>query len=311
MNYFLLAMIIGLLMIVGWQFKSRQKTNRELKQITEQLARIIEQQTAEKVFLQTNHQPVQQVLIQMNRLISLNQKTAADYERTKESLKKMLSNMSHDLKTPLTVILGYIEKLKKHDQMSEEEQIEVTERLHEKTLHVIGLMNQSFDLIKLESGDVDFPISRLSVNEICRKNVLEFYHILQDKGLRVEVDIPEEHYDILGNEKALNRILNNLISNAIRYGSDGGIFGLTIREEGDFIAIDIWDRGKGIAEQHLERVFERLYTLDDARNPEFQGSGLGLSITKLLIEAMNGEIRLSSKPHDKTVFTCLFKRITY
>src|SRR5699024_1863377 len=175
-----------------------------------------------------------------------------------ESMRKMLSNMSHDLKTPLTVVLGYVEKIKKDDKLSEEEQSETVDRLHEKTISVIDLMNQFFDLVKLESGDVDFPMSRLSINEICRKNVLEFYHLLQSKGLQVELEIPEQDYFILGNKNALNQILNNLISNSIRYGSDGGVFGLTIREAGDNIALEVWDKGKGISEVHLDLVSERL-----------------------------------------------------
>ncbi|MFA1819750.1 sensor histidine kinase [Virgibacillus oceani] len=311
MSFLLIAVIIVLLSIIGWQYLSKRIIKRELHQLSDHLARIIEQKTAEKVFIQTSQQPVQQMLIQVNRLLSYNQKVVADNVRKKESLKKMLSNMSHDLKTPLTVILGYVEKLKQNNKMSEEEQSEIVDRLHEKTSSVISLVKQFFDLVKLESGDIDFPVTRLPINEICRKNVLEFYHLFQSKGLQIEVDIPEQNYFILGNEEALNRILNNLISNAVRYGNDGGIFGLTIREEGENIAIDIWDQGKGIAEFHLDRVFERLYTLDDARNPDFQGSGLGLSITKRLTEAMKGEIRLSSKPYEKTVFTCVFKRMTY
>lgn len=311
MEILLITIMIVLLFIIGWQYVSRRKINHELNQISDDLERIIEQGIAKKVFVQTNQLSVQQMLIQVNRLLSHNQKVIADNVRTQESLKKMLSNMSHDLKTPLTVILGYIEKLKKPGKMSEEEQCETKERLHDKTLSIIGLVNQFFDLVKLESGDDDFPISRLSINEVCRKNILEFYHLLQAKSLQVEVDIPEQHYFILGNEHALNRILSNLISNAIHYGSDGGVIGLTIRETGENIAIDVWDKGKGIAEPHQDRVFERLYTLDDARNAEFQGSGLGLSITKRLTEAMKGEIQLKSKPYEKTVFTCIFKRITY
>ncbi|MFG6115736.1 sensor histidine kinase [Halobacillus sp. MO56] len=311
MELILLVIVIVLLFVVGAQHLSMRKTNGELNQMSDKLAEIIEKETAEKVFLQTNNQSIQQILIQINRLLGYNQKVAADYAKTKESLRKMLSNMSHDLKTPLTVILGYVEKLKQQDKMLEEEQTKVLDRLHEKTISVIGLMNQFFDLVKLESHDVDLSFSRLSINEICRKNVLEFYHLLQSKGLHVEVDIPEQNYFILGNENALNRILSNLISNAIHYGSDGGVFGLTIRQDGENIAIDIWDRGKGIAEPHLDYVFDRLYTLDDARNPQFQGSGLGLSITKRLIEVMNGEIRLQSEPYEKTVFTCVFKRNTF
>lgn len=311
MHYLLMAIMMILLIVIGFQYVLRRRTRRELNEMCEKLARIVEQESAEKVFVQTNQHDVQRLLIQVNRLLSYNQKVLANAVKTKESLRKMLSNMSHDLKTPLTVILGYTEKLKRDGQMAEAEQSEVVDRLHQKTLSVIALTNQFFDLVKLESGDAELPMSRLSINEICRKNVLEFYHVLQSKGLRVEVDIPEEHYFILGNEEALNRILNNLISNAIRYGSEGGVFGLTVREEGEYVAIDVWDRGKGIDDVHLNRVFERLYTLDDARNTEFQGSGLGLSITKRLTEVMNGDIRLTSKPYEKTVFTCLFKRIIY
>jgi signal transduction histidine kinase len=267
--------------------------------------------TAEKVLIQTDQHTIQLFLIQINRLLDYNQKVIADYAKTKDSLRKMLSNMSHDLKTPLTVILGYVEKLKLDETMTEEERNEVVFRLHQKTLRVISLLNQFFDLVKIESDDYSIPLSRISLNEICRKNVLEFYDLLQSKGLQVKIEIPEQHFYILGNEEVLNRILSNLISNSIRYGSDGGMFGLTLREDGEWIAVDVWDNGKGIAEVHQERVFERLYTLDDARNPQFQGSGLGLSITKRLTEAMKGSIHLSSKPYEITVFTCVFKRITY
>ena len=303
--------IVVLLVIIAAQSYFRRKMNRGLKEIQKKLSDIIEQKSTEKVLIQTDQKTIKLFLIQINRLLDYNQQVIADYVKTKESLRKLLSNMSHDLKTPLTVILGYVEKLNLDNSMSIEERSQVISRLHQKTLNVIALLNQFFDLVKLDSGDYSLPLNRISINEVCRKNILEFYDLLQSKNLRVEVNIPEQYYYILGNEEALNRVLSNLISNAIRYGSDGGVFGLTVREDGDFIAIDVWDKGKGIAKVHQELVFERLYTLDDARNPEFQGSGLGLSITKHLIEAMKGSIYLSSKPYEKTVFTCVFHRITY
>ncbi|AXI09273.1 two-component sensor histidine kinase [Oceanobacillus zhaokaii] len=308
----LLSIIIVVsFVIIGVQYYFRRKLDRDLNDIRNKLSDIIDQKTTEKVLLQTNQKNIKQFLIQINRLLDYNQQVIADYLKTKDSLRKMLSNMSHDLKTPLTVILGYVEKLTIDKSMSVEEQYQVTSRLHQKTLNVIAQLNQFFDLVKLDSGDYPFPLSRISINEICRKNVLDFYDMLQSKNLQVEVTIPEQYYYILGNEEALNRILSNLISNAIRYGSDGGVFGLTVREDGDHIAIDIWDKGKGIAKVHQEQVFERLYTLDDARNSDFQRSGIGLSITKHLIEAMKGSIHLSSKPYEKTVFTCVFHRITF
>ena len=275
------------------------------------MADIIEHQTAEKVLLQTDQPAVQHLLIQMNRLLDYNQRVIADYARTKDSLKKMISNMSHDLKTPLTVILGYAEKLNRDESITEEERKQMIQRLNDKVNSLVALLNQFFDLVKIESEDYEIPLSKISLNEICRQSVLEFYELLISQGLRVELDIPERPLYILGNEQALHRILSNLISNSIRYGSDGGVFGLTLREDGDSVAVDVWDRGKGITEVHQDRVFERLYTLDDARNPQFQGSGLGLSISKRLTEAMKGSIQLTSTPFEKTMFTCVFKQVSY
>lgn len=292
-----LSIIVAVLVVFnGLQYLSRRKLNQDLQKISEEVADILKQTSSEKVFIQTNQKNTQLLLIQINRLLDYNQKVIADYSKTKESLRKMLSNMSHDLKTPLTVILGYVEKLKLDQEMTEEERDDIILHLHQKTLSVIALMSKFFDLVKIESNDYEMPLSRILINEICRKNVLDFFEWVQTTDLQAEIDIPEQPYYILGNEEALNRILSNLISNSIQYGSDGGVFGLTLREEGKYIAIDIWDEGKGISEVHQDRVFERLYTLDDARNPQFPGSGLGLSITKRLTESMKGSIYLNSKP---------------
>ncbi|WP_054955291.1 sensor histidine kinase [Paenibacillus dakarensis] len=309
---FLLCAIIAVLLLINlWQYFSIRRWKQNVYEITNKISDIIEQQTAEKVLLQTDHQAVQLLLVQINRLLGHNQKVIADYIRAKDSLRKMISNMSHDLKTPLTVILGYAEKLNQEQPMTEEERKQVIMRLNDKVNSLVALLNQFFDLVKIESEDYDMPLSKVSLNEICRQSVLEFYDLLSSQGIRVELDIPEQPLYILGNEYALHRIFSNLISNSIRYGSDGGVFGLTLRQEGDNVAVEIWDRGKGIAEVHQDRVFERLYTLDDARNPQFQGSGLGLSISKRLTESMKGSIRLKSIPFERTTFTCTFKQMTY
>lgn len=307
-----LSVLITFLLVMNIiQYVSRKKINNHLHEISEKLAEIIEHKTAEKVLLQTDQHSIQFLLIQINRLLAYNQKVFADYASTKDSLRKMISNMSHDLKTPLTVILGYVEKLKLDEKLSEDEKEKAILRLHEKVVGLISLLNQFFDLVKIESDDYMIPLSKISLNEICRKNVLDHYDLLLSNGLQVEIDIPDRNFYILGNEHALNRIFSNLISNSIRYGSDGGVFGLTLREDKGSIAVEIWDKGKGIAEVHQDRVFDRLYTLDDARNPQFQGSGLGLSISKRLTEAMNGSIHLRSKPFEKTAFICIFKQMIY
>nr|WP_243177008.1 ATP-binding protein [Clostridium estertheticum] len=223
----------------------------------------------------------------------------------------MLSNISHDLKTPLTVVLGYIETIKLDNDISKDERDLLLSNVYTKALEVIGLINEFFDLAKLESGDKDITISRVNINEICRKSLLEFYENLTSKGYEVSIDIPSINIYVLGNLDAIHRIMNNLISNAIKYGSDGKYLGLKLTYDDNCSYVEICDKGKGIEEINVDRVFERMYTLEDSRNKLYQGSGLGLTITKRLVEKLGGKISLESKPYEKTSFIFQLKRITY
>lgn len=292
------------------QYHRLRLIRSNLAEIETGLTDIVEQKTGRRVFLHTDLKRIQRFLIQINRLLDYSQKVKADYEKSKMSLQKMLSNVSHDLKTPLTVILGYTEALRHNRLADDAERAEMITRLHDKTVAVIEMINRFFDLAKLDAGDYDLPLEVVRINEICRQSMLDHYELLISKGIKVHADIPEKPIFIMGNEEALHRILSNLISNAIRYGSEGNEIGITLRGGEQEISIEVWDRGRGIPEIEQDRVFERLYTLDDARNPIFQGSGLGLSITKRLVEAMKGTIALKSAPHDHTVFSCTFKSIT-
>ncbi|MNJ61864.1 Alkaline phosphatase synthesis sensor protein PhoR [compost metagenome] len=134
---------------------------------------------------------------------------------------------------------------------------------------------------------------------------------MTSQGIEAEIEIPQDPLYAHANESAIDRILDNLISNAIRYGSEGKTLGIRLRHDEHWLYIEVWDRGKGIHEIHQSRVFERMYTLEDSRNKLYQGSGLGLTITKRLVQNMGGDITLYSRAYDKTVFTVQLKRLNY
>lgn len=278
---------------------------------SQKLQSIIAEQSGEKILNMTTNKELQLLFNEINRLLDHNQKVIATHRKIESSTKKMLANISHDIKTPLTVVLGYTEMLQLNTATSEQERQRLLTGVHSKSLEVLQLIHHFFDLAKIEAGDSDYPITRINVNEICRKNILSFYDIVTTRGIDMQIDIPESTVFALGNEEALDRILNNLLSNAITYGADGKVIGLAIGYDDKTISIDIWDRGKGIDEYHRDHVFERMYTLEDSRNKSFQGSGLGLTITKRLVEVLGGSIHLSSIPYEKTVFSVSLKRITY
>lgn len=306
---FYYIVIIILLSIILIQYKARRDRSRNLHYICDKLQCITSDNTNEKLLVVTDDQELISLLIEINRLLDYNKNTFINYQKTKIAMKKMLSNLSHDLKTPLTVVLGYIETINMDGNMQSEERKTLLLKVYNKAKELLDLIQKFFYLSRLESGDHMIPLYRVHINEVCKKNILAFYDISAANGIEVYIDIPEVNIYVLGNDEALDRVLNNLLSNAIKYGSDGKIIGLSLRGDGTYAYIDIWDKGVGINESYRDMVFERMYTLEDSTNKSYPGSGLGLTITKRLMEGMEGDIHLDSKPFEKTVFTMKLKII--
>ncbi|MNZ40010.1 Alkaline phosphatase synthesis sensor protein PhoR [compost metagenome] len=307
----LICCIILLLFVVFWQYRKIRTRSRQLNHIHGKLTNILSEQSSEKLLLFTEDAELKLLLSDINEVLETRQKDAAKGIKTELSIRRMLSNISHDLKTPLTVVLGYIETMLLDPKMPDEDRTVLLSKVQAKANEVSGLIQHFFDLAKLESGDQNLSLTRVCINEVCRKNILTFYDILQNKGFEVDIQIPEEPIYAHANEGALDRILHNLISNAIRYGAEGQFLGITLRKDEQFLYIDVWDKGQGIPEVYQDQVFERLYTLEDSRNKSFQGSGLGLTITKRLIQSMGGEVTLISTPFVRTVFTVQLREMVY
>ena len=278
-------------------------TQTKLREITSKLSEILEQDTDEQVMVFTDDRTLKELCGQINLLLLDRQRMKAEFRKQEIASKKMLSNISHDIKTPLTVILGYLEIMRLHDC----EDVAL-QKVEAKAKQVMELIDQFFTLAKLEAGDKNIEMVKLNINELCRENVLGYYELLMQKDYAVDIMIPEQHIFVQGDEDSVNRILGNLLSNAIRYGSDGKYIGLFLREELDFVYIDVVDKGKGIEPQFAASVFERLYTMEDLRNRSIQGNGLGLTIARNLARQMGGDLLLQSEPGVRTVFTVKLRR---
>ena len=296
-----LSILTGfLLFIVVYQQLGQQAgMRRSLREISGKLQEIMETGSDERVYVFTEEKELQELAAQLNGLLERHLKVKADYRRSEIAFKKMLSNISHDIKTPMTVILGYLEILRLKSG-TPDEMILKTEC---KAKEVMELINEFFTLAKLESGDMVPELSPIDVCEQCRKSILDYYELLTGREFQVDIDLPKEPVWVQGNQESISRILNNLISNAIRYGSDGRYLGLALRVEEKTAYVDVTDRGNGIEASFADSVFERLFTMEDSRNREIQGNVLGLTIARNLARQMRGEITLRSEPHVKTVFT--------
>ena len=305
--FFLAVVVCLLFLVVLYQrFIFGRGIQAKIKRMNKKLEEILETGSDEKVMVFTDNPVLMELGGQINRLLIDRQKIRADFKREEISSKKMLANISHDIKTPLTVILGYLEIMRLNHADHE-----MLKKVETKANQVMNLINQFFTLAKLESGDTNINLGKVNINEICRENVLEFYDILLQKDFDVDLFIPETAIFVQGEKEALQRILYNLLSNVIRYGSDGNYLGVFLRQDKGNVYIDVVDKGKGIEQEFASNVFDRLYTMEDSRNREIQGNGLGLTIAKNLAKQLEGDIFLDSIPNVKTTFTVSLKKITY
>ena len=306
--FFLAAVIAVLSFVVLYQrFVFRKGIQKKIGDMGDTLEQILDEKSDEKVMVFTDDKALIHLSSQINRLLDDRQRIQADFRRSEISAKNMLSNISHDIRTPMTVILGYVEIMR----LEAEGKDKMVAKVEQKARKVMELINQFFTLAKLESGDTQVEMGRVNLSECCRENVLDFYELLTQKEFQVEIEIPEEPVFVEGNEEALQRILFNLISNAVRYGSDGKYLGIAVRTEGVFALIHVTDRGKGIEKAFAGTVFERLFTMEDSRNREIQGNGLGLTIARNLAVKMGGDITLVSEPDVSTTFTVKLRKMTF
>lgn len=282
-----------------------KKTQGEIRELHQQLKDILDEDRNGRVTVFTNDRELQELAAQINRLLDEKAKSEADFRRSEMASRKMLSNISHDLKTPLTVIRGYLEIMRSRGETT----MQMLLKAEQKTQALMELIDSFFSLAKLEAGDTQMELSPLDVCEVCRESVLDFYEMLTGADFQVEVKLPETPILVQGNREALQRILSNLISNVIRYGAEGRYLGVFLRTDEQEAYIDVVDQGKGIDSAFAESVFDRLFTMEDSRSRSVQGNGLGLTIAKKLAEQMGGALTLQSEPRVRTVFTVTLNRV--
>lgn len=305
---FLSFVILFLLCILIYQqLAFRTGIQKSLREIHEKLKEILNTDSDERVMVFTENKELMELAAQINRLLENHRKTKADYRRSELAAKRMLSNISHDMKTPMTVILGYLEILRVNEDAAAVQ--ETLGKIEQKARNVMELIHQFFTLAKIEAGDMDIELSTVDICEICRESILDFYEILTKTDFQVEIVLPDTAVYVQGNPEALQRIFLNLISNAIRYGSAGNYLGVFLRTEENTVYVEVTDKGQGIDKAFAKRIFDRLFTMEDSRNRSIQGNGLGLTIAKNLAQQMGGEILLESTPFVKTTFTVKLKYI--
>lgn len=214
----------------------------------------------------------------------------------KES-KELISNISHDLKTPLTTIKGYVEGIMDGVADTPEKMDRYIKTIYNKTIEMDRLINELTFYSKIDTNRIPYLFTRLNVLEYFDDCAEEVSMDLEGRGIRFTYEnTVGKNVRIIADAEQLKRVVSNIIGNSVKYmDKPHGEIALRIRDEGDFIHVEIEDNGKGIEARDLVYIFDRFYRTDASRNSAQGGSGIGLSIVKKIIEDHSGKIWAASQ----------------
>lgn len=215
-----------------------------------------------------------------------------------QKLEKMrtgfLANVSHELKTPIFAIEGYIETLLNGAINDDNVNQHFLKKANEHTIHLSNLLNDLIDISMIESGEMRMSYRYFYVKDYLESILEEFESMVESKNIELKLHPIRKGLQLFGDKAKLKQVMTNLILNAIKYTESGSVE-VIVNEESNFGEIIVRDTGIGIPEEDLERIFERFYRVDKARSREVGGTGLGLAIVKHILDAHDTTINVKSE----------------
>lgn len=234
-------------------------------------------------------------------------KELMDREREAERTKnELITNVAHDLRTPLTSITGYLELLSGNGNLEPETREKYIEIAYVKTKRLEKLIEDLFGFTKLNCGKISMHVSRVDVVKLLSQLLEEFYPLFMSRNLSYELQSNVPAQMILADPNLLARLFDNLINNAIKYGADGKRILVKIHGGGEWVSIQVVNYGYVIPEQELPMIFQKFYRVEQSRSADTGGTGLGLAIAKNIVDMHGGDIDVSSGLSG-TVFTVKLK----
>lgn len=268
----------------AWDITERRRIESELAEERNQLAQRVEDRTAD---------------------LSRANSNLARALRVKD---EFLANMSHELRTPLNAILGLSESLS--EQVAgplNEKQTRYLSTINESGHHLLSLINDILDLAKIEAGQITLDINKVDVNSVCQASLRMIKQLAQKKNQDVSFEIDPDLGLMWADERRLKQMIVNLLSNAVKFTPDSGRLGLEVHgdRDGNKVIISVWDRGIGISDNDIERLFRPFVQLDTGLAREVTGTGLGLALVAQMAQLHGGSVSVESQTGQGSRFTIM------
>jgi signal transduction histidine kinase len=258
---------------------------KEIKRATRQLNELNKNGTEKKIDIHYFDRDFEKLAEEINNQIDLTKKAKAEKRVTENELKQAISYISHDIRTPLTSILGYIQFLEL-DEITPEMRKEYTRIIKNGAMRLKVLLDDFFELSIIEQADYPVKMEMIKLNHLILEVLLGLYEEFNKRNLEPTINIPDHDIIIMADPSAVKRVIENLVVNAIRHSS--GNVTIQLEKLNTSVQLTISNSVHQLSEQDLDHMFDRFYKADQTRSGK--GTGLGLPIAKSLMEKMNGSL---------------------
>lgn len=278
-----------------------RRVRRQLAEISEALADV-KNGNGNRRILSAENELTAPLAYEINEIVLSYESRLAAYRQTDETNRQLMTSLSHDVRTPLTTLIGYLDAAHKGIATGTERMNDIETARH-KAHDLKEYIDVLFDWFKLGSDEFTINPAPVEIAELTRNILIDWIPVFEDKQIVYELEIPEQPFIAALDTDCFIRILNNLIQNTVSH-SQADIIRIELSQQNKDIKLSLSDNGIGIEKEDLKHIFERLYKCDKGRSQK--GSGLGLSITRQLTEKMGGRIDVESTPGSGASFTLLF-----
>lgn len=295
-NYIFRGELIILLMFIVWLVYVILSLYRMIKKIFSYINAIVESSNnwftkdTDYITLPDELSDLEKKLNYLKRESLTNEKLAGENEQKKDEL---IVYLAHDIKTPLTSMIGYLSILNEMDDMPKKQQEKYIKIALDKSYRLEELINELFDVARFNSEKIILEKEKLNLNLMLAQIIDDFYPTLSELNKKIELN-NEQQIMLVADPDKLGRVFNNLIKNAINYSAENSNIRINVRKNEYNIIVDIINEGRQIPKEKLDQIFEKFYRLDSSRISKTGGSGLGLAIAKDIVQLHGGQIKAIS-----------------
>lgn len=302
-NLYLLLALLATLLVIAYLLTRLHRVRGQLSLIKDALMDIKSGNLNRRVLVRESDM-TKQICYDINEIAMSSQSRLIQQKQSEQAYKRLMTSLSHDVKTPLASLVGSLEAVESK-MVTGAEQEEYIRVAAEKAHHLKEFVTVLFEWVKLDAGEQIFHFVLCDLNELSRNIMADWVPLLESHDLTYEIEIPETEYMTRVDSTAYTRILNNLLQNILTHSVASQV-SLTVTETEQQAKIVVADNGKGISVSDLPHIFERMYQCDHSRAAK--GNGLGLSIAKELVSVHKGTITAASIPGAGTTFTIMLPK---